>query len=95
MDLFGVPLPGPPLQFPPHLAGFAQKSQRDEGIQADSAADLLHRLGTADLHSHSGTGKIDRSENKNVGKGKSDTYFVPYYGQIFIIKLIYIGYQFS
>jgi hypothetical protein len=56
MDLFGLLLPGPAVQFPPDLAYLAKKSERDEGIQKDFVPNLFYRLGTFDFHCNSAAG---------------------------------------
>jgi hypothetical protein len=56
MDLFGLLLPGPAVQFPPDLAYLAKKSEGDEGIQTDFVPNLLYRLGTFDFHCNSAAG---------------------------------------
>jgi hypothetical protein len=59
--LFGLPVPGPGIQFPPNLAGLAQKSQGDEGIQMDLVANLFHRFDIVNLHRNSPTGNLENS----------------------------------
>jgi hypothetical protein len=61
MDVFGLPVSGPGIQFPPNLACLAQKSQGDAGIQTDFIANLFHRFDIVNLHRNSPTGNLENS----------------------------------
>jgi hypothetical protein len=90
MDVFGLPVPGPGIQFPPNLACLAQKSQGDEGIQMDLVANLFYRFDTFNFRctSTAGNWEIRISSIVLLALLNFNEFFADFFYRVFSLGII-------